>query len=144
MGLDMYLSVRQYEGDLAAAVEAYNNHDWNSTEDTPDIGEETGEVYWRKANAIHGWFVSNCQNGIDQCQLTYVPREKIQELFNLCVKVMENKGKASKLLPTTGGFFFGTYEYDDWYFDYVETTAKELYDLLQNPDNTQFTYQSSW
>ena len=27
--------------------------------------EEVG--YWRKANAIHGWFVRNVQNGKDDC-----------------------------------------------------------------------------
>ena len=25
-------------------------------------------IYWRKANAIHGWFVKNAQQGIDDCR----------------------------------------------------------------------------
>lgn len=25
-------------------------------------------AYWRKFNALHAWFVKNCQNGVDQCQ----------------------------------------------------------------------------
>ena len=23
-------------------------------------------IYWRKANAIHNWFVENCQEGVDE------------------------------------------------------------------------------
>ena len=31
-------------------------------------GQEVCVAYWRKANAIHSWFVENCQDGVDECQ----------------------------------------------------------------------------
>jgi len=55
--------------------------------------EEVG--YWRKANAIHQWFVKHCQNGQDNCEVTEVPKEKLEELLALCRRIkmlIENSG----------------------------------------------------
>lgn len=61
------------------------------------IQEEVG--YWRKANAIHQWFVDNVQNGVDECQESYVDETKLRELLNICQAIKENcklvKGKVS-------------------------------------------------
>lgn len=46
------------------------------------IVEEVG--YWRKANAIHKWFVDNCQDGIDDCRKTYISTEQLKELYKTC------------------------------------------------------------
>ncbi len=40
--------------------------------------------YWRKANAIHRWFVNNVQNGEDDCGTYYVDIEKMEELLGIC------------------------------------------------------------
>lgn len=45
-------------------------------------------AYWRKANHIHYWFVQNVQDGRDECQKSYVSREKLRELLNLCRQVL--------------------------------------------------------
>jgi hypothetical protein len=50
--------------------------------------------YWRKANAIHKWFVENVQDGEDDCRHAYVNREQLQELLDTCKKVKA----ASKLV----------------------------------------------
>jgi len=50
--------------------------------------------YWRKANAIHGWFVSNVMGDEDECREFYVPMEKLKELYADCksvLKVFEGK-----------------------------------------------------
>lgn len=50
-----------------------------------------GEVaYWRKANAIHKWFVDNVQDGIDDCGYYEISKEKIQELRQVCTKVLNS------------------------------------------------------
>ncbi len=48
--------------------------------------EEVG--YWRKANAIHHWFVENVQNGVDDCGRYEVSKEQIQELLDICKRVV--------------------------------------------------------
>ena len=95
MGLDMYLEKRQY----------VKNYDWEDSARHHEIVVKKGgkvqespfpltnliyEVgYWRKANAIHKWFVDNCAGGEDNCQDVYVPHEKLQELLNLCKTVKD-------------------------------------------------------
>jgi hypothetical protein len=55
------------------------------------ISEVTEQVaYWRKANQIHKWFVDNVQDGDDDCKEYYVSDEQIQELVDLCAKVLAN------------------------------------------------------
>jgi hypothetical protein len=92
MGLDMYLTKEIYV------------KNWPHREDQWQIdvacGSEKVELvfpisklvldvaYWRKANAIHKWFVDYCQEGRDECQNTYVDREQLQELVGICKKVL--------------------------------------------------------
>ena len=51
------------------------------------IFEDVG--YWRKANAIHRWFVENVQDGIDDCEYYEVKKEQLEELLETCVKVKD-------------------------------------------------------
>lgn len=69
--------------------------------------------HWYKANAIHKWFVDNIQNGEDDCKQYYVNKEKLQELYKICVEISllygNNKSSIVKdrlieLLPTQGDF----------------------------------------
>lgn len=111
---------------------------------SPSGSVELVVCYWRKVNQIHSWFVTNCQDGIDECQKAYVEREKLEELRKLCKEVIETKDTAK--LETTKGFFFGPTDYNEWYFKDLEDTVKQLDNTLNNPkfNNWNFFYQSSW
>ena len=93
-----------------------------------EITERVG--YWRKFNALHNWFVKNCQDGVDDCRECYISKNDQELLIKTLEEISEankksrTKGitKAQKLLPTQDGFFFGGTEYDDWYFQYIEET----------------------
>ena len=101
--------------------------------------------YWRKANAIHRWFVDNAQGGVDDCNEYEVHPEVLADLVDRCSQVAADHSKAGDLLPTQGGFFFGPTEYDDWYFDDIENTAKDLKErVMRVPAGTKFIYRSSW
>jgi len=102
-------------------------------------------AYWRKANQIHGWFVQNCQDGVDECQEVSVHPDQLRELIDLCKRVLADHSLAEELLPVTGGFFFGTYEYDDYYFDDLGETVIMLESVLTDKgEDYEFYYQSSW
>jgi hypothetical protein len=108
-------------------------------------------AYWRKANAIHDWFVKNCQDGVDECQEAYVPREKLEELLGVITEILDApEGEArdylaSQKLPPAAGFFFGSTEIDNWYYEDLEFTKKTLTEILAEPDEGDgFVYQSSW
>lgn len=103
-------------------------------------------VYWRKANQIHRWFVENVQNDEDDCGMYEVSKEQLEELLNLCQTVLKNHKLAKRVLPVKEGFFFGSYEYDDWYFDDIKQTETALKKVLSETDfdNWIVFYASSW
>ena len=107
--------------------------------------EEVG--YWRKANAIHQWFVDNVQDGEDDCHYhNEVTKAHLEELMMLCGMVLDKPYLARKLLPTQEGFFFGPTEYDDWYFKQLNRTIEIVQNVLKETDfeTEMIAYCSSW
>ena len=148
MGLDMYLNAR-------SSVNAYDDTAQMELEKVPFIAATgmrvTGityrAMYWRKANAIHKWFVDNVQDGVDNCDSYVVEKEHLEALRDTCLQVLDNKEKAGELLPPSAGFFFGTTDITDYYFDDLRATVEALdkaLELVQRDRWTTFTYQSSW
>ena len=144
MGLDMYL--------MAGAPDSC-------------FGREIELGYWRKANAIHNWFVENVQNDVDDCDEYPVSREQLQALLdtvNIVLsgselvddvdgcsswdadKIIKNSSVAELHLPTRSGFFFGSIDYDQWYYEDLEHTKKVLEAALANNNIDKFYYHSSW
>lgn len=152
MGLDQYLYAKQYtsESDYArpekfAVLKDVVGSDIKFlVKDSPSISVEMKVGQWRKANAIHAYFVDNCQNGEDDCRLSYVSPEKLTELLDLCKQVLADHSKADELLPSQSGFFFGNTEYDEWYFSDLTDTVEILENALKMGDDWEFYYQSSW
>lgn len=101
-------------------------------------------AYWRKANQIHNWFVENVQGGVDDCGEYEVTQDQMRELINLCKKVLKRRDNetSGELLPTQSGFFFGSTEYDDWYYSDIQDTIDQLEPLLNS--SSTFFYHSSW
>lgn len=151
MGLDMYLTARRYlhkypedHPDVQIA-----NQIKKQFAELPDHAEfNTISVefgYWRKANAIHNWFVQNTQDGEDNCQESWLSRENLQKLLDTVNKVLADMSLAPELLPTTSGFFFGNTEYNEWYWRDIEKTKKILENALDPKMNEwDFYYRASW
>lgn len=158
MGLDMYLSATKYVSgygfEKQKVADTYDKvlNALGMTRDdlgdpgTPSANVEVNVAYWRKSNAIHAWFVDNCQGGEDDCNKYPVYREQLQELVDLCKKVIANPNDAPNLLKTRSGFFFGSTDYDEYFFDDIRNTVTMLEKVLQNPKfaDWSFEYHSSW
>ena len=143
MGLDMYLSAKRYIWNKEAEGVEVNGVDIPAPLKLNELGCRA--AYWRKANQIHGWFVENVQGGEDNCRPFDVTREDLEALIDACRKVLANRELAEELLPPDEGFFFGGYEYDEYYFDELTRTADELGVLLEALDDSwSFEYQASW
>jgi hypothetical protein len=156
MGLDMYLSKKTYvkqwehQGDDNFKVEVTKKGEAVShikPERISYIEEEVG--YWRKSNQIHNWFVQNVQNGTDDCGNYYVEESQLQELLELCKQVLANNELAEELLPSASGFFFGSTEYDEWYFNDLTRTVQIIESLLSERNERGYIdgdiyYHSSW
>lgn len=101
--------------------------------------------YWRKANCVRRFFQEALD--ADDAQLSrgaLVKRKHIEELIDRCDKVLKDHSKADELLPTQDGFFFGTIDYDDWYFDCLKYTKSALKKLLKTYKDVNFLYADSW
>ena len=123
MGLDMYLNRRKKyrEGD-----EEYNKL-------VDDAIEEV--CYWRKANQIRQWFVNHTDlEADDDCRAIELSKKDLEDLLNDCLSVTKNHSLASKIMPTQGGFFFGSTDYNEYYFEDVSRTADELQKILKETD----------
>ena len=155
MGLDMFLTASKYVSDYHGADKQRKQEMLNlfpelkvylrEEQDYNPITGLTAEVgYWRKANAIHNWFVHNVQNGEDNCAKYNVHPDHLMKLKSLCEQVLADHNLAGELLPPTGGFFFGSTEIDEYYFADLEDTIKIIDRVLALPDGWWIEYQSSW
>ena len=109
-------------------------------------------MYWRKANQIHQWFVKNVQDGEDDCREYTVTVEELKQLMDVCYEVITDNSKAEELLPASRGFFFGGYDYDEYYFTQVTNTYKILKEVVEELEehskeinkNAWIQYRASW
>ena len=152
MGLDMYLngvrSVSEYERGMEQAAKALGaaGEVTRYTHRRPVTGIVVEVMYWRKANAIHAWFVDHVQGGEDKCRPHVVSAEDLAKLLALLEEVLADREHGPKKLAPRGGCFFGSTEIDEWYWQDIEETAAVLREVLAWEDLSvwNFTYQSSW
>lgn len=159
MGLDMYLKAQRYVTKLDYAKDSAGERTVRdeykklagiypelNSDDIYGFEVSRCVAYWRKANQIHQWFVSNCQDGEDDCKEYYVGRESLVELLKLCKEVKGDAELAAEELPPQEGFFFGSTEIDDWYWNDIDLTIDQLTRILNDDRLKDYDlyYQSSW
>lgn len=158
MGLDMYLTAENYISGYRHAplrdevVGVFKgNHPPMRGEGHASV--ELHVAYWRKANAIHGWFVREVMGGNDDCEKHFVPVQELRRLVALCehLLIARDGDEAAELLPTESGFFFGSTDYDDWYWEGLTETVdqlKPLVDWFDSDSSNQHVwdvfYRASW
>lgn len=177
MGLDMYLSYRRNLDGIPetiqramrkqAYIDRYPNlaehlNKENLLDKTIDREIEEGKtyeeeiMYWRKANAIHKFFVDNCAGGVDDCEPVRVTIDALKDLVERCEKVLKSGPEddeliidtniADELLPSQSGFFFGSTEYDEWYIEDLKETVKALKPIVEHAElyTDPIIYEASW
>lgn len=153
MGLDMYLSKKTYvrKWDYIPDEKQYDvvvtrgGQPYNSIDPNKITYVEEQVMYWRKANQIHGWFVDNVQKGKDDCGQYYVTKEDLGALLEICHDVKDEPIDAPCFLPVSNGCFFGSEEYDEYYFRQIDNTIEALESILQDWDEeADYYYKSSW
>ena len=180
MGLDMYLSKKTYvkywehNGSNNYRITVTKNGQQTNI-DPKRITYITEELmYWRKANQIHGWFTSHCDELVGDVQYR-VTLDNLKALLEDCYHVLHKLQKAPKktiqvhtgwangestysdvevyeckeamdVLPPTQGFFFGSDEINEWYIEsLVETVSFIEKELASNPDDyEEYEYYASW
>ena len=142
----MYLNARQFTARQFANPDLFNKLVQEAPFAVKDFATlEVQVAYWRKANQIHAWFVKHVQGGVDNCEEYRVTRDQLQLLVDNCKLVLMHREEAVNLLPVQEGFFFGSYEYDEYYFGDLQDTIDQLERILNEyPEDWEFKYQSSW
>ena len=133
------IGFRNYEKDIKVDLdikmvnEKYIIHE----KETAYIVEGDYEIaYWRKANQIRQWFVNHIEefdvgdNG-DYYQVT---KKLLMELIDDCQTVLDDHNKASEIMPSSSGFFFGSTDYDEWYYKDLENTIERCSRVIEETD----------
>lgn len=129
MGLDLYLTKLKVEGEIA---------------------------YYRKANFLIPFFEDRAKRRVENCTYLPIHREWIEELQKRCKEILslinlpkliieeddyeipkEAIEKAVELLPTQEGFFFGSTNYDAYYFMKVDNVCRSCPDILTEFDRLE-------
>ena len=151
MGLDMWLRLR-HRTDFDKSFETFDNahgSHWQCKEKIYDV------QYWRKANAVHKWFVDNVQDGNDDCGHYSVTLDHLHKLRADCDTALDhyNEGDhegAAQFMPTASGFFFGCTDYDDYYAEDLHKTSVACSKLIKTIQSRSgggwltVEYESSW
>ena len=111
--------------------------------------KQTGEVRlvhsWRKANQIRQWFVTRFDQDDDAQLKITLTGDDIDALISDMEQVLGDKQLAPNLLPTSSGFFFGSTDYDTYYFGELKDTLQYLKnDFEYDFDNEQLFYTEWW
>ncbi|HGS8723751.1 TPA: hypothetical protein ACMUBK_002558 [Enterococcus faecalis] len=124
MGLDMWLYEKEQEKVEAQAI-----------------------GYWRKANQIRAFFASYAPEQSDiNIEMLIVNEEMLLELkqrIMLCL-TERNEQTSSELLPTSQGFFFGSTEYDDWYYQDLEISLPIIEKALTAIKDNKLVFYHEW
>ncbi len=110
MGLDMWLTEKTYvkNEDSSKAKDRFEieikkgGKDVGSIQTSRIIYIEEELLYLRNAHHIHGWFVKNVQDGIDNCESWSVSKEHLLRLLHVCTEV-NNLLSKSKLITSLQG-----------------------------------------
>lgn len=107
---------------------------------------EKQEIYYRKINWLRQWMINNTDlQPADNCKEVEIPLTKVQELYDECQNVLTHKTEANTKLPTMPGFFFGSTEYDEDYYEDVKYVKKTIAQLLLDYDSKEpITYSDWW
>jgi len=106
-------------------------------------------AHWRKFNALHGWFVRNCNRGeYENEQLIKVTKSNLDDLLSTLKMVrmfmINNPDMKYRVLeeslrdifPPTPGPLFGSYLIDKYYFQNIEYTILTIEKIIKENENS--------
>ena len=126
--------------------------------------EEIG--YFRKVNFLMQFFAY-----YGNCEYKEISRDELEELQDKCLIISEmkpcrtefhksegvwemdrvsniyseaDKKRCAEILPTTSGFFFGSTDYDEWYFEDVKEVLNWVTGVLKNLEDDEVVLMYCW
>lgn len=87
------------------------------------------DAYFRKVNFLFKYFEDRGKM-VDQ-YYAFVEPEDVEDIIDKCEDILKDHSLAHELLPTQKGFFFGSTDYDEWYFHDVKDCLKQMKQYLK-------------
>ena len=82
--------------------------------------------YFRKVNCVYRYFEDKLTD-----ETAWVTKDECEDIVKRCSAVLENPDLASELMPTRSGFFFGSTEYDKYYFSDLRDVRKQFKSFIK-------------
>lgn len=111
MGLDMHLVQKR-------------KHKRLTYENTEEL------IYWRKANAVHKFFVDKCCNGIDDCSYGEVKKKDLEELRDICSEILKKATTEKARVVISKTYNIDKKEWEPQYADGEIITNSEICEEL--------------
>lgn len=100
--------------------------------------------YFIKYNFLYGFFEKR-EGWCEEPRICIIYKEDIEELVKRLKTVNDDHSKAEELLPTNDGFFFGSLDYDEYYFECINNCLNEMEILLRTMDeHSKMMVYFSW
>ena len=96
--------------------------------------------YFRKVNCVYRYFEDELIDGT-----AWVTKSDCEDIVIRCSAVLENPNLASRLMPTQSGIFFGSTEYDKYYFSALKDVRKQFKSFIKyfkTDDDLMFIHMS--
>lgn len=97
-------------------------------------------AYFRKTNFLMAFF-----DDFDNGEYLEISKDEVDELLNNCERVLADHSLAPELLPTQEGFFFGSTDYDEEYFDKVRNVLDTFTMIMEIVDLSEYSlFITAW
>lgn len=92
------------------------------------------DLYFRKVNAVYRYFQDRLED-----EAVEITRDDAVDIINKATTVLAERDESvsADILPTQGGFFFGSTDYDEYYYDCAREIVDEFSKLLLNWKNDE-------
>ena len=100
------------------------------------------DMYYHKVNFLYAYFGEKLED-----EMCLVTREEVEDIIDRANKVLlaHDEELSAELLPTQGGFFFGSTDYGEWYYKDVEDVLTQFTKFLEDwTDDTIAYAYFSW
>lgn len=102
------------------------------------------EIDFRKHNYLMPWMKDIIGSEVENCEEYEITKDQLEDLLANVESVLNDHSKASILLPTQGGFFWGSIDYDEYYFEDLEYARDKLSEMLNDMDGEENATFWSW
>lgn len=104
-----------------------------------EMAYEEYDAYFRKVNFLFAYYQNNGKMVNEWYAFT--DKDDIDDIINRCERVLKDHKQAEYLLPTQSGFFFGSTDFDKWYFSDVKDCLRQMKKyrkLLEDEETTGY------